>query len=199
MINALDFEGTESLPADPMDHVYKTVARWPEPDFILGIDPGASGAVAVLDASTGTIVECFHVPTYCLLDSKGRKTGKRRIDTRALAVRLIPYVGHRAVIEEVGAMPGQGVSSTFSFGEAFGVVKGLCAALDIDVTLARPQAWQKPFGLGADKSTHRFMAQALWPLRADLFKRIKDDGPADAALIAEFGRKLRESSPRDCC
>lgn len=115
---------------------------------------------------------------------------RTRLDAPGLAalIRGLGPVEH-AVVERVASRPGQGVASTFSFGRALGAVEGVLAALGIDVTFALPAAWKRSSGLptGASKAASRDLARSLWPDLADQFRRVKDDGRAEAALIGRFG------------
>jgi crossover junction endodeoxyribonuclease RuvC len=87
-------------------------------------------------------------------------------------------------VEKVGAMPGQGVVSMWNFGRSAGIIEGVVAALRMSSTYVTPQTWTKAVGRAAGKDASRMRAMELFPTRADLFKRAKDDGRADAALIA---------------
>ena len=94
-----------------------------------------------------------------------------------------------AWVEDVHSMPGQGVASTFKFGRSVGVVEGALSALGIPIRWVSPAKWKKAMGLPADKGAARRRAIELWPDHAHLFARVKDDGRAEAALIAEYGRR----------
>lgn len=154
--------------------------------FIIGIDPGASGAVAILEKS-GKLVHVFDMPSLELM--AGGKA-KRRVNPEMLAAELKLYAdqGATAVVEQVGAMPGQGVSSMFAFGESFGLAKGVLAGLHIPTSTVTPGKWKKAMGVNAGKDGSRAKAAQLWPLQAAEFKRVKDDGRAEACLIAEWAR-----------
>lgn len=154
--------------------------------FIIGIDPGASGAVAILEKS-GKLVHVFDMPSVELM--AGGKA-KKRVSPEMLADELKLYAdqGAIAVVEQVGAMPGQGVSSMFAFGESFGLAKGVLAGLGIPTSTVTPGKWKKFMGVNAGKDGSRAKAAQLWPNQAGEFKRVKDDGRAEAALIAEWAR-----------
>ena len=92
-----------------------------------------------------------------------------------------------AIVEVVGAMPGQGVSSMFQFGRGVGMLEGCLAALEIPVTYISPQGWQKAVGARAGKDGNRQRAAEIFPAYAHMFSRVKDDGRADAALMAWWG------------
>ena len=153
--------------------------------YIIGIDPGASGAIAILDGS-GKLVRGFDMP---IIEVKVGKAIKRRVAPYFLQDELQLYAieGARAVVEQVGAMPGQGVSSMFAFGEAFGLVKGVLAGMKITTATVIPGRWKKDLKVNASKDGSRALAASLWPDMAGEFKRVKDDGRAEAALIAHWG------------
>lgn len=153
--------------------------------FILGVDPGIHGAVAVLD-KTGALVEVLDMPT---VEVKVGKAMKQRISPELLANELRGRAEYTtaAYIEAVSASPQMGVSSAFAFGEALGIVKGVLAALHIPVTLVPPAKWKRDMALNQSKDGSRAKAIALWPAQAGEFKRVKDDGRAEAALIAKWG------------
>jgi crossover junction endodeoxyribonuclease RuvC len=118
----------------------------------------------------------------------GKKKGE--VSAQALANLLAGRGIKAAFLERVNAMPGQGVTSVFSFGRSTGIVEGILAAYDIPTTLVTPQAWQKAVGQRAGKDGSRERAMQLFPAQADLFQRKRDDGRSDAALIAYYGAKL---------
>jgi crossover junction endodeoxyribonuclease RuvC len=152
--------------------------------LILGIDVGISGAVALLDGNK--LVEVHDMPTVSVTVG-GKK--KRRIDARALYEILQFEKLEHAFIEIVNARPNQGVSSMFAFGQASGIAEAIAWVMTPDVTGVRPQTWKKHFKLGNDKVSSRELASQLWPDQADRFKRVKDDGRAEAALIALWGQQ----------
>ncbi|QEL64754.1 hypothetical protein OTERR_12780 [Oryzomicrobium terrae] len=146
----------------------------------IGIDPGASGAIVVLDEKHN-LIEWELMPTMAV----GSAT---RVNAAALAAFLRTFDAPRAFLENVGAMPGQGVTSMFAFGHAAGVASGVLAALEIPTTLVTPQSWKKRAGLiGSEKDAARTRAIQLWPGWRDLDKKGRGQALADAALIARFG------------
>jgi crossover junction endodeoxyribonuclease RuvC len=149
-------------------------------EYLIGIDPGISGAIVILGASM-TPIEWMRMPSL--------KVGKAsRVDCAALARFLQEYDNGLAYVEHVGAMPGQGVASMFTFGHAAGAVEGVLAALMIPVTLVPPQTWKRRAGLiGKDKDAARSRAIQLWPRWDALGKKGEGQALADAALIARFG------------
>jgi crossover junction endodeoxyribonuclease RuvC len=156
--------------------------------FVIGIDPGAAGAVAIIE-DTGKLVHVFEMPAVEVV--VGGKA-KRRVSPEMLAAELELYAdqGARAIVEQVGAMPGQGVTSMFAFGESFGLAKGILAGLKIPTTTVTPGKWKKALQLNSGKDGSRAKAAQIWPASAAEFKRVKDDGKAEAALIAYWGRTV---------
>lgn len=153
-------------------------------NYVIGIDPGISGAVAVFE--DGKLVNVSDMPT---LKVESGKTTKSHISAITLFRMLEGWqqMGHdqmHIVIEKVGAMPGQGVTSMFNFGRSAGIIEGVVAALQRPYTYVTPAAWTKAVGRAAGKDASRMRAMELFPSKAELFKRAKDDGRADAALIA---------------
>lgn len=150
--------------------------------MILGIDVGINGAVALLDGDK--LVAVYDMPTVSKTVA-GKK--KRRIDAKALFELLQAEPLDHAFVEIVTARPNQGVSSMFAFGQASGIAEGISACVARDVTGVRPQTWKKHFKLGSNKSGSRELASYLWPNMSERFKRVKDDGRAEAALIGLWG------------
>jgi crossover junction endodeoxyribonuclease RuvC len=160
----------------------------PVPSFsrIIGIDPGASGAIALL--VSGVLISVHDMPTVTV---ERNKSQKRQVCPAGLSLLIEsltgPYVT-KAICEKVGARPGQGVSSMFSFGRSVGIIEGVLAARQIPVTFVTPQAWQKQSGAAKGKDGSRQRVMELFPQEAHLFARVKDDGRADAVLIALMGQ-----------
>lgn len=148
--------------------------------IVLGIDPGASGALAFFDTIAGTL-DIVDMPVVTV--ERNGKT-KREISAPMLAGIVRPRKVDCAALERVFSRPGQGVSSVFAFGVASGIVTGVLAGLEIPVDLVTPQAWQKATGTRNGKDGARQRAADLFPAYAATFARKKDDGRADAALIA---------------
>jgi crossover junction endodeoxyribonuclease RuvC len=126
----------------------------------------------------------------CDMPSQTVRVGKaerRQISEAQLADTLRRYAPDAAWIERVHALPKQGVTSSFSFGLAYGLARGVLAALSIPVTLVTPNEWKRSFRIGPDKRQARLIASRLFPANAADFTRVKDDGRAEAALLALFG------------
>jgi len=151
--------------------------------MIVGIDPGASGALAFFDMSRGIL----YVEDMPVLEIARNGKTKREISPQLLRSIVDRYEPRRAIIERVGAMPGQGVSSMFQFGRSVGLVEGVLAGLNVPTGFVTPQQWQKGAGVRGGKDGSRMRAVELFPAYAQLFARKKDDGRADAALIAWWG------------
>lgn len=160
--------------------------------MIIGIDPGCSGALVALDAD-GFISDTLLMPTI--------KVGtKSRVNGAAVAAwirQVKEYSGVRGIhayLEQVGAMPGQGTASMFTFGHAAGLVEGVITGAGIPLTLVTPQAWKKKAGLiGQDKDAARSRAIQLYPDCRLLDLKGKGQAIADAILIARHGVGLASS------
>ena len=149
---------------------------------ILGVDPGASGALAVIDGTARDVIELDDMPVGKIMIGK---TAKNRISPEILGLWLRDVMPlDVAYVEEVGAMPRQGVSSVFTFGQAHGLILGAIASLGVRMVRVRPQLWQKTVKAAQDP---RLTAVALYPGMASQLKRVKDKGRADALLIAHYG------------
>jgi crossover junction endodeoxyribonuclease RuvC len=153
---------------------------------ILGIDPGASGALVILDTANNAL-EVMDMP--CVEIKRGTRN-VRQVSAQLLVNLLRDHNVSHAFVEKVGAMPGQGVASMFAFGRAAGVVEGVLAGLTIPTTYVTPQEWQKAMRVIGGKDGSRNRASQLWPSFADHFSRKKDDGRSDAALLAAYGSTL---------
>ncbi len=153
-------------------------------DFYLGIDPGISGAFSVLDKG-GAIVQVFDMPT---LSYTSGKSIKQRVNPQSIVaeLRLFKTQSIEGIIEQVNAMPGQGVTSMFSFGRSLGILEGVLAGVDMPYKLVTPAVWKKAMGVNSSKDGAREMAMRTWPSKSDLFKRKKDDGRAESALLALY-------------
>ena len=151
----------------------------------IGIDPGLSGAVAIISDDS---LKVFDMPTMTV-DRNGK--AKRQVSANELAELLNLYAGKdcHVYVERVSAMAGQGVTSVFSFGRSFGMIEGILAALKMPVTFVAPATWTRAIGRSPGKDASRARAMELFPNHEYFFKRVKDDGRADAALIAHWGRK----------
>jgi crossover junction endodeoxyribonuclease RuvC len=144
----------------------------------MGIDPGASGAIAFYFPEFPTKVS---VVDFSLVDGE--------INCSALADLIKGHDPQLVVIEQVHSMPKQGVASTFKFGVAYGMARGVVASLMVPQVYVTPGKWKKFYGLSAEKEKSRELAIQTWPA-SDAFRRKKDHGRAEAALLALYGAKL---------
>jgi crossover junction endodeoxyribonuclease RuvC len=151
---------------------------------ILGIDIGLDGAIALIE--NGDLLEVHDMPTVTL---ERNNKSKRMVNAAELARLIRQAAPGCAYLERLNAMPGQGVTSMFSMGQSLGVVLGILAALDIATTTIPPRTWQKALDVPQGKDGSRYRAAQLFPARAELFKRVKDDGRSDATLIAAYGAR----------
>jgi crossover junction endodeoxyribonuclease RuvC len=152
--------------------------------IVLGVDIGLTGAVAVLDSESGALVAVWDMPAL-----KAGAAGRREINA-VLLFDLITHCGAtQAFVELVSARPGEGVSSSFSFGRSRGVVEACLASRGIPCQMITPASWRRIIGIPpkASKDFSRSEAIKRWPAKADLFKRKLDNGRSDAALIAIAG------------
>lgn len=152
------------------------------PTAILGIDPGFGGALAWLDLAGGLAVADMPILTV----KRNRKT-KREIDVDELAGLIERHRPAFAVVERVGAMPGQGTSSMFAFGRGFGSILGVLAAHRVPVELVAPVTWKRTLAVPAGKHGARLRASQLLPAYGGHWRRAKDDGRAEASMLAWYG------------
>jgi len=152
--------------------------------IIIGIDPGLSGGIAILE--NNKVKTLFDMPVM----PEGKKN-KRQLNSAQLA-KLIKdsvkgYAEFSVVVEQVNAMPGQGVTSMFNFGQTFGAIKGICAALGLPIFFVRPSKWKKHFELiNSSKDASRTKAIEMYPSLSDQLSKKKDVNKSDAILIARF-------------
>ena len=152
--------------------------------LIFGIDPGVSGAISVLENKK--VIEVFDMPT--MIDGKKNKKQVNGAQvTNIIKERLNKNQEIIVVVEHVNAMPGQGVTSMFNFGQSFGVIKGICSALSIPIYFVRPMKWKKYFNLiKTNKDASRTKVIEVYPEISSKLSRKKDSNKADAILIARY-------------
>ena len=154
--------------------------------LIIGIDPGISGSICFFEE--GKILNVVEMPT--MTDGKKNKrqvNGAQIYNEISNRIKLLEKQNIRVVIEQVSAMPGQGVTSMFNFGQSFGILKGICAAMQIPMYFVRPAKWKKYFGLiNAEKDASRTKAIEMFPYFSSQLSKKKDSNKADAILIASF-------------
>ena len=149
--------------------------------IVMSIDPGLSGAIAVFEGES--LLCIIDTPTH-ELTRNGK--AKRQVSASGLAGIFSAHKPHHVIVEKVSAMPGQGVTSMFSFGRSFGLIEGIVAAFEIPATYVMPSVWTKGIGRGAGKDASRSRACELYPSHQKQFARVKDDGRADAVLIGAW-------------
>ena len=156
---------------------------------IIGIDPGLSGGIAVLDDLK--IYDIFDMPIM----SEGKKN-KNQLNSAQLVNIINEHVLKNedtfVIVEQVSAMPGQGVTSMFNFGQTFGSIKGICAALKLPIFYVRPAKWKKHFELiNSSKDSSRTKVIEMYPSLSSQLSKKKDVNKSDAVLIARFYNETR--------
>ena len=151
---------------------------------IIGIDPGLSGAIAILENKK--VLNIFDMPVM----AEGKKN-KRQLNSAQLVDLLKKIVTEKdeiyVVVEQVNAMPGQGVTSIFNFGQTFGAIKGVCAALSLPIFFVRPSKWKKYFELiNSSKDASRTKVIEMYPMLSNQLAKKKDVNKSQAILIARI-------------
>jgi len=155
--------------------------------LIIGIDPGVSGSICFF--KDGKILDVIEMPTM----NEGKKN-KKQVNGAQIYNEIKKRITNnsdsnniRVVIEHVTAMPGQGVTSMFNFGQSFGILKGICSAMQIPMFFVRPAKWKKYFNLiNSEKDASRTRAIEIFPYFSSQLSKKKDSNKADAILIASF-------------
>ena len=154
--------------------------------LVIGIDPGISGSICFLQ--NGIIIDVIEMPTM----TEGKKNKKQVNGSQIFneiyeRVKKFEKKDIKVVIEQVSAMPGQGVTSMFNFGQSFGILKGICSAMQLPMYFVRPAKWKKYFNLiNSEKDASRTKAIEIFPYFSGQLSRKKDSNKADAILIASF-------------
>jgi len=154
--------------------------------LIIGIDPGISGSICFLQ--DGKILDVIEMPTM----TEGKKN-KKQVNGSQIYNEIFKRINKiekqeiRIVIEQVSAMPGQGVTSMFNFGQSFGILKGISSAMQLPMYFVRPTKWKKYFNLiNSEKDASRTRAIEIFPYFSSQLSKKKDSNKADAILIASF-------------
>ena len=153
--------------------------------LIIGIDPGISGSICFF--KDGRILEVIEMPVM----TEGKKN-KKQVNGAQIYNEFLKRINKkedeiRVVIEQVSAMPGQGVTSMFNFGQSFGILKGICSAMQLPMFFVRPAKWKKYFNLiNSKKDASRTRAIEIFPYFSTQLSKKKDSNKADAILIASF-------------
>ena len=154
--------------------------------LIIGIDPGISGSICFF--KDGKILNVIEMPTM----TEGKKNKKQvngsQIYNEILnAIKDIEKKEIKVIIEQVSAMPGQGVTSMFNFGQSFGILKGICSAMQLPIYFVRPAKWKKYFNLiNSEKDASRTRAIEIFPYFSSNLSKKKDSNKADAILLASY-------------
>ena len=154
--------------------------------LIIGIDPGISGSICFLE--DGVIKDVLEMPTM----TEGKKNkkqvnGSQIFNEISLRTKTYEKKNIKVVIEQVSAMPGQGVTSMFNFGQSFGILKGICSAMQLSIYFVRPAKWKKYFNLiNSEKDASRTRAIEIFPYFSSNLSKKKDSNKADAILIASY-------------
>jgi len=159
---------------------------------MMGVDPGLSGALALIDTRTGEVV-VDDMPVRVLSTRRVRRRGKmvtkvkKVVDGKAIGDWIEKHQPHRACIELVGSRPHQGVSTTFTFGEAYGCASGAIESMNVPLDRVTPLVWKRKLGLiGASKRGSLELARRKYKHAAKRLARTRDNGRAEALLIAEY-------------
>jgi len=154
--------------------------------LIIGIDPGISGSICFFQ--DGIIKDVMEMPT--MIEGKKNKkqlNGSQIFNIISDKIKNTDKKNIKVVIEQVSAMPGQGVTSMFNFGQSFGILKGICSAMQLSVYFVRPAKWKKYFSLiNSQKDASRTRAIEIFPYYSSYLSKKKDSNKADAILIASF-------------
>ena len=154
--------------------------------LVIGIDPGISGSICFFNE--GKIVDVVEMPTM----TEGKKNkkqvnGAQIFNEISERIKKLDKRDIKIVIEQVSAMPGQGVTSMFNFGQSYGILKGICSAMQLPMYFVRPAKWKKYFNLiNSEKDASRTRAIEIFPYFSSYLSRKKDSNKADAILIASF-------------
>jgi len=154
--------------------------------LIIGIDPGISGAICFLQK--GKIIDVIEMPSMAAgKKNKKQVNGSQIFNEISLRIKDLKKEDIKVIIEQVSAMPGQGVTSMFNFGQSFGILKGICSAMHLPMYFVRPAKWKKYFNLiNSEKDASRTKAIEIFPYFSTNLSKKKDANKADAILIASY-------------
>ena len=154
--------------------------------LIIGIDPGISGAICFFE--NGEIKDVIDMPSM----AEGKKNkkqinGSQLFNELEIRVKDFQKKNIAVVVERVSAMPGQGVTSMFNFGQSYGVIKGICSAMQLPIYFISPSKWKKYFNLiKTSKDASRAKVIEIFPYISSKLQKKKDSNKAEAILIASF-------------
>ncbi len=154
--------------------------------LIIAIDPGINGAICFF--ANGEVKDVIEMPTMAEgKKNKKQVNGHQMFNELSFRIKKYNMPNINVVVEQVSAMPGQGVTSMFNFGQSFGVIKGICAAMQLPIFFVRPAKWKKYFELiNTQKDASRTKAIEMFPKISAILSKKKDSNKADAILIASF-------------
>ena len=154
--------------------------------LIIAIDPGISGSLCFFEE--GKIIDVVEMPNMAAgKKNKRQVNGAQIYNEISLRIKNFQKENIKVVIEQVSAMPGQGVTSMFNFGQSFGVLKGICSAMQLPMYFVRPAKWKKYFNLiNSKKDASRTKAIEIFPYISAQLSKKKDSNKADAILLASF-------------
>ena len=154
--------------------------------LIIAIDPGISGSLCFFEE--GKIIDIVEMPNMAAgKKNKRQVNGAQIYNEISLRIKNFQKENIKVVIEQVSAMPGQGVTSMFNFGQSFGVLKGVCSAMQLPMYFVRPAKWKKYFNLiNSKKDASRTKAIEIFPYISAQLSKKKDTNKADAILLASF-------------
>ena len=154
--------------------------------IIVGIDPGIAGAICFF--SSGNVIDVIDMPTMAEGKKNKKQVNGRQIYNEIMLIKnKFKNEKMSVIVEQVSAMPGQGVTSMFNFGQSFGVIKGICSAMELPIFYVRPAKWKKYFNLiNSEKDASRTKAIEIFPYFSPNLAKKKDSNKADAILIASY-------------
>ena len=162
--------------------------------IIIGIDPGIAGAICFF--FNGDVIDVIDMPTMAEGKKNKKQVNGRQIFNEIKSIKS-KFLNENisVVVEQVSAMPGQGVTSMFNFGQSFGLIKGICSAMELPIYYVRPAKWKKYFSLiNSEKDASRTKVIEMFPKISHKLSRKKDNNKADAILIAQYFENTRENN-----
>ena len=178
---------------DDVQNVYTNV-NFEVQMIIVGIDPGIAGAICFF--SSGNVIDVIDMPTMAEGKKNKKQVNGRQIYNEIMLIKnKFKNEKMSVIVEQVSAMPGQGVTSMFNFGQSFGVIKGICSAMELPIFYVRPAKWKKHFNLiNSEKDASRTKVIDMFPRISNKLSRKKDNNKADAILIAQYFENTRENN-----
>ena len=162
--------------------------------IIVGVDPGIAGAICFF--SNGKVIDVIDMPTMAEGKKNKKQVNGRQIFNEISSLKnKVSNEKISVVVEHVSAMPGQGVTSMFNFGQSFGVIKGICSAMELPIFYVRPAKWKKYYNLiNSEKDASRTKVIEMFPKISYKLSKKKDNNKADAILIAHYFENTKENN-----